>query len=375
MKIIQTGDAYSFYDDSVKTYDKLPPKVYTVENDPRSGCYLAEHKDIQVSEKAYGVQDQKIKMVMEVFGEFERSLGVILSGDKGIGKTMFAKRLCQRANENGIPVILVENRYPQLVRFIERIDQECVVLFDEFEKVFYANCNDYDDYDEDEENAQSGLLGLFDGTSGGKKLFVVTCNDIDRLNYYLINRPGRFHYHFRFEYPTQSEIEEYLKDKLKEKYHSEIPKVVSFSKRMPLNYDCLRAIAFEINRRERFEDIISDLNILNIEEHEYDVTLYFENGKKLYNKRYSTGLYDEDNLFGWVQLYNEAGIEVVEVKFNKSKITYDVNNDVISIMPSGFSLDFEEYDEENKEISIYRRLKPARITFSRRKAKNLHFFG
>ncbi|MBR2335345.1 MAG: AAA family ATPase [Clostridia bacterium] len=378
MKIIKSGDTYNFYDDSIKMYDKLPPGAYTVEYDEKSNsCYLCDHAEIAVTEKLYGVQDEKIEKVLDAFGEFERSLGVLLSGDKGIGKTMFAKKLCQRACEGGMPVILVEDDYPQLVRFLEKIDQECVVLFDEFEKTFYACKNGYydDDDEEWEETRQAGLLGLFDGTSGGKKLFVVTCNDLERLDQYLINRPGRFHYHFVFEYPTEAEIEEYLTDKIKEKYRSEIPKVISFSKRVPLNYDCLRAIVFEINRRAKFEDIISDLNILNIEKLEYDVTLHFENGKRLHNKRYVIDLYDENNPFGWVPLYNESGHQIVEVKFNKSKITYDINNDVIAIMASGFKLDFDDFDEDEREVATYRRLKPTRITFERSKSKNLHYFG
>lgn len=378
MKIIQSGDTYNLYDDSIKTYDMLPPGTYTVEYDDRSNsCYLRDHAEILVTEKAYGLQDEKIEKVLDAFDRFERSLGIILSGDKGIGKTMFAKKLCQRARESGMPAILVDENNPQLVRFLEKIDQECVVLFDEFEKTFYTDRNCYydDDDEEEEENCQSKLLGLFDGTSGGKKLFVVICNDLKRLDQYLINRPGRFHYHFRFDYPTEAEIAEYLTDKIKENYRCEIPKVISFSKRVPLNYDCLRAIVFEINRKAKFEDIISDLNILNIEKREYDVALHFENGKKLYNKRYEIDLYDDDNPFGWVTLYNESGHSIVDVNFNKSKITYDINNDVIAIMASGFTLDFNDYDEDDKEISAYRMSKPTRMTFSRSKAKNFHYFG
>ena len=40
------------------------------------------------------------------------------------------------------------------------------------------------------------MLSLFDGLDNGKKLFVITCNEVERLNAYLLNRPGRFHYHF-----------------------------------------------------------------------------------------------------------------------------------------------------------------------------------
>ena len=55
----------------------------------------------------------------------------------------------------------------------------------------------------------------------GKKLFLITCNEIRKLNDYLINRLSRFHYHFRFDYPSYKEIWEYLHDKLEEKYYPE----------------------------------------------------------------------------------------------------------------------------------------------------------
>lgn len=374
MTIIRSGDIFDLYDNSIKTYDKLPAGAYTVEFDHRKGCYLMEHSHIEITEKVYGVQNEKMEKVMNTFSRIERSLGVILSGDKGIGKTMFAKMLCVKAIEKGMPVILVENCYDGIVRLIEKIDQECLVLFDEFEKNFVEkDRSDYEDEEEDEAGDQSKLLSLFDGTSGGKKLFVVTCNDIFKLNDCLLNRPGRFHYHFRFEYPTQQEIREYMSDNLDERYHSEIPHVLAFSKKVRLNYDCLRAIALEINMGVSFGEAISDLNILNVEEYDYDVTLCFENGKRLYNKRYELDLYDEDDPFIWIPFYNQAGVELAQTKLNKSEIAYDPKSGLFVIKPNGFSLDFDEYDEDNKLVASYRKMKPSCITFSRSKEKNLHF--
>ena len=62
------------------------------------------------------------------------------------------------------------------------------------------------------------MLTLFDGFSTGKKMFIVTCNSLYDLNDYLVNRPGRFLYHFRFDYPTAEEITQYLQDKLEESF-------------------------------------------------------------------------------------------------------------------------------------------------------------
>ena len=137
------------------------------------------------------------------------NLGVILSGYKGIGKSMFAKILSVEAVKKGIPIILVDQYIPGIASYIEAIDQRVMVLFDEFDKTF-ADIKASDG----EVEPQAALLGLFDGMSQGKKLFVITCNDIRKLNDFIVNRPGRFHYHFRFEYPSADEIRTYLYDKL-----------------------------------------------------------------------------------------------------------------------------------------------------------------
>lgn len=257
MRAIHSGNSFHIYDNSVRLYENLPPQVYRVDFDPRQGFSLTVHPEITIAEKVYGVHESKVDKVMGSFIAFERSLGVILSGDKGIGKSLFAKMLCQRANQQGFPVVICDACYPGIGQFLDSIDQPSVVLFDEFDKIFKSARNK-----EDEVDAQAALLSLFDGVSMNKKLFVVTCNDIRNLNDFLVNRPGRFHYHFRFDYPTKEEIELYMRDHLIPSKCSEIEKVVEFSRKVELNYDCLRAICFELTHCETFEEAISDLNIL-----------------------------------------------------------------------------------------------------------------
>ena len=126
------------------------------------------------------------------------------------------------------------------------------------------------------DDEQAKLLSLFDGTAGGKKMYIVTCNELYGLNDYIVNRPGRFHYHFRFEYPTATEIREYLEDKLEKKCYGEIDKVIEFAGRINLNYDCLRAIAFELNLGATFEEAIVELNILNVDMEEYDKAMNYD---------------------------------------------------------------------------------------------------
>lgn len=258
MKTIQSGFNFRIYDDSMKVYDYLPPQVYKINFSQNDGFSLSIAPEVKIKEKIYGSHEQKAVKVLNFFSHSNRNLGVILSGEKGIGKSLFAKLLIEKAiTENNLPVIIVNSNFNRLADYINSIEQEVMVVFDEFEKIFK---------DEEFSNSQNNLLSLFDGLSSGKKLFVITCNEIENLSKYLLGRPGRFHYHFRFKCPRPQEIKEYLLDQLKleqsEKYKA-INKVIELSKRIKLSYDILRAIATElnINTNEEFEGIIEDLNL------------------------------------------------------------------------------------------------------------------
>ena len=220
MKIIETGTTYKIYGEDLIVLDNLPPQTYRVGFGQFTGFFLEKQHELEVKEdKVYGIHNQKVDKVLKRFADSRKNLGVILSGDKGIGKSLFARLLANKAVDNGIPVILVDRFIPGISDFLNEIKNEVMVLFDEFDKTFAKNGDD---------DPQAKMLSLFDGTSDGKKLFVVTCNDYYRLNEFMVNRPGRFHFHFRFDYPNPDEVKEYLTDKLDEKFYSEIKKVVAF---------------------------------------------------------------------------------------------------------------------------------------------------
>lgn len=318
MKTIQSGNTFRIYDSSMRVFDALPIGSYTVRFDKQTGFFLeiASIADIKDG-KIYGVHDAKCHKVLGSFAAFKRNLGVILSGDKGIGKSLFAKMLAAKAFEIGLPTILVDEYIPGIASYIESIEQECLVMFDEFDKT-YGEVK----AKEGSASPQTELLSLFDGFAHGKKLFVVTCNELHRLNSFLVNRPGRFHYHFRFEYPTADEIREYLRDNVPEQYHREIEKVVMFSHAVRLNYDCLRAIAFELSTGLSFDEAIADLNIVNVEREEYSVTLKFNNGMAAFDKEMVLDLFmDDERVDHW--LGNKQGDYYVKVGFIPTDALWD----------------------------------------------------
>ena len=276
---------YRIFNNAITTYDQLPPKTYRVDYDPETRIFsLLEAHDFEIPEtKIYGQHLDKVKKVLNSMDKMNRNLGVILSGDKGIGKSLFSKCLGLKARKKGIPVILVNEYHEGIANFLEEIEQTVMILFDEYDKTF----------DEKKHNCQAEMLSLFDGVSAGKKLFVITCNEIQSLSQYLINRPGRFHYHFRFLYPTADEIRDYMEDKLDKQYYDEIENVIAFSVRMNLNYDCLRSIAFELNNGLKFQEAINDLNIIRISQYKnIKIIVEFENQATLSGKIKEWQLYD-----------------------------------------------------------------------------------
>lgn len=285
MHIVESGKRYRIFNNAITTYDQLPPKTYRVDYDPETRIFsLLEAHDFEIPEtKIYGQHLDKVKKVLNSMDKMNRNLGVILSGDKGIGKSLFSKCLGLKARKKGIPVILVNEYHEGIANFLEEIEQTVMILFDEYDKTF----------DEKKHNCQAEMLSLFDGVSAGKKLFVITCNEIQSLSQYLINRPGRFHYHFRFLYPTADEIRDYMEDKLDKQYYDEIENVIAFSVRMNLNYDCLRSIVFELNNGLKFQEAINDLNIIRISQYKnIKIIVEFENQATLSGKIKEWQLYD-----------------------------------------------------------------------------------
>lgn len=366
MRIIKVGNTFRTYDDSLETFDKLPAQNYVVRFQKNSGFFLEKYADIEIKEKTYGVHMSKVEKVLKAFPKAEKNLGVILSGNKGIGKSLFAKTLAVEATKVGLPVIIVDTYIPGIASFIEEIEQEVMILFDEFDKTF-GNIKAADGM----ANPQTELLTLFDGLAQGKKLYVITCNNLNTLSDYLVNRPGRFHYHFRFDYPTDSEITEYMRDKLHKEYYGEISKVIAFSKRVSLNYDCLRAIAFELNTGLQFQEAIKDMNILHINNTVYIATLYTKDGKKDTEEK-SLDLFDKTANHS---LYFTIDGKWFYTKFSGVDVRYDFDRHIdfvdgkdIEIVPDD---DYDDLTEEEKKK--YKAIKIDHIVFARKEEKGLHY--
>jgi hypothetical protein len=363
MNVVHSGDTFQIYGNALKTYDKLPLGTYEICFHKMMGFFLTSHSDLTVNEeKIYGSSPAKVEKVLRGFQAVDRNFGVILSGRKGIGKSLFARQLAIRAREYNLPLILVSTYFPGIADFISSIEQEVIVLFDEFEKTFA---------DQEHCSPQEEMLSLFDGIDNGKKLFIITCNEVHKLNSYLINRPGRFHYHFVLGNPNPDEIKEYMTDKLLPEYHYLIKKLVGFSMNVDLTYDVLRAIAFELNMGYSFEDTLMDLNISKEGTPKYNIRVEFADGTYRVRTGERINTYSNDRVYFWFNEKNGRSSDSIRLDFTPADIILDMDHAEMTIDPANVEryVDEDYFDmdkpEEKKRYEYLQNTAITKISFTR----------
>lgn len=341
---VETGARIRVYDSSVKTHAALPLGTYRVHFDPKEGFSLLRTENLAVGgERIYGQREQKVAKIFRSYGRSERSLGVMLSGDKGQGKSLFLRMLASEAIDRGIPVVLVTEDADGISDFLDSLE-ECLIIFDEFEKTFpngrHLHHNDL--------NRQNQFLSLFDGMSSVKRIYCVTVNDVQDVSPYIVNRPGRFHYHMRFDYPGPEEVRQYLSDQAPEAPAAEVESAALFSRRVNLNYDHLRAIAFELNTPTAlFAEIVQDLNIKAIEPSLYRVEAKFADGSCLAEES-ALNLFERGQDARTLELRSKQRSLVLS--FLPKDLVFDEDGTIHVPMHKAHVLD--EYDEVPDELPV-----------------------
>jgi hypothetical protein len=217
--------------------NELPAGNYTVKEMPMGGPLYLEHIDsFTPLSKVYGDCLKNTDRVIRTFMDRPAATGIMLTGEKGSGKTLLTKNIAIELAKLDIPTIVINAPWhgDKFNSFIQTITQPCAILFDEFEKT----------YDRDEQEA---ILTLLDGVFPSKKLFMLTTNDKYRVDYHMRNRPGRIFYMLDFKGLDSVFIREYCEDNLKNT--SQIDKIVNISSLFSeFNFDMLKALVEEMNR-------------------------------------------------------------------------------------------------------------------------------
>lgn len=288
--------------------DKVPVGVYKVACDMEHGFMLVPSESEQSirGEKAemIGSMAGKERKVIDAYRRRSSSTGVLLSGDRGLGKTMLLRKIARLSlTELEIPVIIVSANYHGLAEFLGTINQEYMLVLDEIEKVF------------DDRHDQDMLLTVLDGVCSYKRLVVATCNDIRSLSCHMIGRPNRFYYHLRFDYPDFEESLKFLRSRGAEIDDARAAALQAETILHPFNYDILSALAAELVAGYPLGESLDDLNDAQDEDSQVyiDVEMILDGGVRYAGGRYITvGSLDmtrplHDRRFT-TQLYSASGV-------------------------------------------------------------------
>lgn len=311
MHILKEKNRYYFYN-ALTIEKQLESKEYLFNFDENGNCWLEDIEDFKTPSKVYDISTSLREQIKLSYKTNNKNLGVLLTGNKGMGKSLTAKLICK---EMGVPVIVINKQIPQSVNFVKffnDIKQDFVLFVDEFEKLFKEKGDSEDK--ETSYHRQEIFLSFMDGvlTNEHKILFLLTTNDT--VNEFFINRPSRIK--FLVEY---SELPEELfnlitNDKLKNKeLRSDLEDNVSL---INLNIDLLISIIDDINLFNKPFSEFKDIYNYKFEQYKYEVSRVV-NGVDVYDTFYNASrrIKPSDTYIGNHQVKNI-------IKFTKDEIIF-----------------------------------------------------
>lgn len=322
---------------------------------PQGPPFLSAFKDFKMPEKVYGAPlDKLTNKVLNTFKKKQKNVGVLLSGIKGTGKSVQMKHIAMKSQ---MPCIIVDSAVhgSELVEFLNQSPSPCVVLFDEFEKMYRR------------EEEQHTILPLLDGVSQTPHIFVLTING--EVSEFMMGRPGRIRYNVRYDSLDESLIKEIIEDSLDDP--AKIRDVYRTAALLDgLNIDSLVSLLEEINLypEESVSDIVETFNLEDPMSVEYDFTYFIEGLVCTNQEEYSKVQVEVSKILhkdGRATATNlllgrlDKEIDIVSKKFRglleKAQITAIARGDRLSnaVNPDQFEIRLEtDYENANNKNAI-----------------------
>ena len=260
-KFVWANSGANFSPDEVSNQvEKLPVGVYGLEFvGMGQSPLLTKYSDkFTFNHELFNFDEEFINIVDKTYRNTVDTLGILLAGTKGTGKTITAKLL---ANKLELPTLIIRHKHDNLVPFLQNLQQDCIIFIDEYDKIF---------------GSSNELLSVMDGVTKGthRKSFILTTNTWS-ISEYLLLRPSRIRYIKNYTNLKLDQIA-YIVDKLllDKSKRDEVVKVISSLDLITV--DIVKTFIQEINIHGDVE-ISAFLEYLNIvgqrENYTYNVSL------------------------------------------------------------------------------------------------------
>jgi len=242
-------------------HHQLLPRVYNIKKSPDKVYYVEQYKLFyETPKKLYGSILKNANHFWKAYTNSLTSMGVMLVGASGAGKTIMSDLLSNIAISNNMPVVIVSNLEAdiELIRYLDSLGDVMIVM-DEFAKVFNYTL-------------QEKMLTMLSSLGGGKKFFIITENNPRHISEYIRDRPGRMRYRIDFGRVTLDVVNEYCGD------HNVRPEFMTgliekYNESLVFSFDHLKAIVQE-HVENPDTSFIDTINILNLEVLSKPVYLY-----------------------------------------------------------------------------------------------------
>jgi len=226
--------------------------VFEIRKQPNASEYYLEQKfyTYKTPPKLYGDMQKYVDFYWSSFVKTNFVGGLMLTGQKGSGKTLISSALCNLAIGRGMQVVEVTNVQftPNLLRFLDDLDN-VVLFFDEFGKNFNTN-------------QQDKMLTLLSNLAGKERIVLITENIPQRISEFIRNRPGRVKYSLHFNKLPLKVVEEYCKEKMvEERFYNDF--IAAYKSIVTFQFDHLIAIVDEhlSHPDMEFNELVSLLNV------------------------------------------------------------------------------------------------------------------
>lgn len=231
----KSGDCFQ-PDTIANNVELLPPGVYR-HVQTMMGWHLERYQSrFEFPYKIYGTNSNIVVRALKAWNNMDGNLGLLLNGIKGTGKSVTAQIVANNMIDMGLPVLVVDKPL-DIGNILTLIKQDCVVLWDEFEKTH-----------SDREHQQL-ILSAIDGISRNahKRMYLLTTNN-KHLDENFIDRPSRIRYVWEFDRLDRDVMNELIDDLLEEDVVKYKPDLIAYlEERKVLSIDVVKAACMELN--------------------------------------------------------------------------------------------------------------------------------